>query len=372
MDLSALTKFRLRRVNPYRGLVVDENTWAEAHDYHRDHLRLHALAFHSAGVIAGLDVRPTPSQAGSVDIGAGVALDGEGNMIVVGQDRRVAFDGIEPGDVYIVLSYFENRVNAEAGAPKGAPANRIVESYTIEPQNKPPEDPAIELARIRWTAPEAQVKPSKDASNPTTDEIDLRFRPSARVARPSVVNVGVVAGEGSETRMHGVSNLMREIDSVSGYQARFRGNVNLEDGAGGSDLIVLSTPATTEAALTTLASHLGRGGALLADACGSLPDEQFAKTVQQMAERLGLRLKAIDAKDPLLNSRFPFSEPPEGAGKGTVLSNGRFVLSQRDYGCAWSGICEKNALPRETVRAALEWGVNLAIASVQPPARGAS
>src|SRR5262245_5207975 len=102
MDISALTRIRLRRVNPYRGLVIDESTWADAHDYHRDHLRLHALAFHSPGIIAGLDVRPTPSQAGSVDITAGIAMDSEGNMIVVGQDRRVAFDGVEAGDVYVV------------------------------------------------------------------------------------------------------------------------------------------------------------------------------------------------------------------------------------------------------------------------------
>lgn len=372
MDLSLLTRFRLRRVNPYRGLVVDEDTWAEAHDYHRDHLRLHALAFHSAGVIGGLEVRPTPSQAGSVDIGAGVALDGEGNMIVVGQDRRVAFDGVEPGDVYIVLSYLENRVNADAGAPKGAPANRIVESYKIEPQNKPPEEPAVELARVHWSAVEAQIKPANDASNPASDEIDLRYRPGALVARPTTINVGVVSGEGGENRMHGVSNLMREIDSVTGYQSRFRGHVNLEDGAGGSDLIVLSAPASSEAALTTLASHLGRGGVLLADACGSVPGEDFAKAVQQMADRLGLRLKAMDEKDPLLNTRYPFSEPPDGASKGAVTSSGRFVLSQRDYGCAWSGSCEKGGLPRETVRAALEWGVNIAVASVQPPARGAS
>jgi hypothetical protein len=371
MDLSALTRFRLRRVNPYRGLVVDENTWAEAHDYHRDHLRLHALAFHSAGVVAGLDVRPTPSQAGSVDIGAGVALDGEGNMIVVGQDRRVAFDGIEPGDVYIVLSYLENRVNADAGAPKGAPANRIVESYKIEPQNKPAEEPAIELARMRWTAVEAQLKPADDASNPIPDEIDMRYRPTARTARPAVISVGVVAGEGNGARMHGVTNLMREIDSVNGYQSRFRGNINLDDGPGGSDLIVLSAPVTGEAALTTLASHLGRGGALLADVCSTTAGEDFAKAVQHIAERLGLRLKALDAKDPLLNTRYPFAEPPDGAGKGSVTSSGRFVLSQRDYCCAWSGACDKNALPRETVRASLEWGVNLAVASVQPPVRGA-
>ena len=64
MDLSSITRFRLRRVNPFRGLVIDETTWAEAHDYHRDHLRLHTLAFHDVGVVAGLTVSPVASAAG--------------------------------------------------------------------------------------------------------------------------------------------------------------------------------------------------------------------------------------------------------------------------------------------------------------------
>jgi hypothetical protein len=370
MDLSALTRFRLRRVNPYRGLVVDESTWSEAHDYHRDHLRLHALAFHGAGVIAGLDVRPTPSQAGSVDVSAGVALDPEGNMVVVGQDRRIAFDGVEPGDVYIALSYLENRVNADAHAPKGAPTDRIVESYKIEVQNKPIEEPGLELARMRWSATDAALKIASDAANPEINDIDLRFRRTAVAGRVATVIVGVVIGEVANERTHGIENLLREIEAVSGYQSQFRGNVNLEEGTGGSDILYLAAPAASEAAISSIASHLGHGGVLLADACATNGVADFAQTTQQIAERLGLRLKPMGANDPLLNTRYPFAEPPDGASKGDVVSAGRFVLSQRDYGCAWSGGCDKKGLSRETVRAALEWGVNLAIASVQPPARG--
>jgi hypothetical protein len=244
-----------------------------------------------------------------------------------------------------------------------------VESYKLEPQNKQPEEPGLELARIRWSAAEAQLKLAANAASPAQDEIDLRFRLAARTARPTTVNVGIVLGESNDARLHGITNLLREIDNVSGYQSRYRGQVNLEDGANGSDLIYLAAPVASEAALTTLASHLGRGGALLADACSATAAED-AKSFQQMAERMGLRLKPLAADDPLLNTRYPFAEPPEGAGKGNVVSNGRFVLSQRDYCCAWSGACEKTALARETVRAALEWGVNLAIASTQPPARG--
>ncbi|HEY7268322.1 MAG TPA: DUF4159 domain-containing protein [Dehalococcoidia bacterium] len=369
MDLSALTRFRLRRVNPYRGLIIDETTWADAHDYHRDHLRLHALAFHSAGIVAGLEVRPTPSQPGSVDIAAGVALDAEGNMIVVGQDRRVAFDGIEAGNVYIALTYVENRVNAEADAPKGAPMNRIVESYKIEAVNKPIEEPAVELARMTWSSAEAVLKAAADPAEPRADEIDLRFRVMARAARPATVNVGMVTGEGDNSHVRGLTNLMREIDNVAGYQARFRGVVDLEGGGASSDLLYLCAPVLGDNAITTVASHLGRGGTVVSDACQA-NEAEVSKASMQMAERLGLHLKPLKLGDPLLDSRYPFAEAPDGAAAGDVLTSGRFVLSQRDYGCAWAGAAAKKTLPRDTVRAALEWGVNLAVVSVQPPPRG--
>jgi hypothetical protein len=371
LDLSSLTRFRLRRVNPYRGLVIDETTWAEAHDYHRDHVRLHTLAFHSPGVIGGLDVRPTPSQAGSVDISTGVALDPEGNILIVSQDRRVPFDGLEPGDVYLAISYLENRVNADAAAPRGAPANRIVESYRIEATNKAPENPALELGRVHWTSAEASLKPAANADNPQPDEIDLRYRMVAHAARPRPVSIGLVTGEETESHSRGITHLLREIDGVAGYQAHFRGRIALEDGVAGSDLIYLCAPVAGEPALKSLGAHLANGGAVLADPCHS-GGAQLAGAMSELAERLSLKLHPIEHGDPLLDIRYSFAEPPSGARDGNVLGNGRFVLSERDYGCAWAANgAGKAALSRETVRSALEFGVNLAIAGVLPAARSA-
>ncbi len=56
MTLSDYIKKPLRRMNPYRGLVVDVPTWVDAHDYHRAAQRMHSLSLHSPGVVAGLEV----------------------------------------------------------------------------------------------------------------------------------------------------------------------------------------------------------------------------------------------------------------------------------------------------------------------------
>ena len=41
---------QLRRVNPYPGLMIDADVWRDAHEYHRDVLRLHHLALHGWGI----------------------------------------------------------------------------------------------------------------------------------------------------------------------------------------------------------------------------------------------------------------------------------------------------------------------------------
>jgi hypothetical protein len=232
--------------------------------------------------------------------------------------------------------------------------------------NKPPEPPALELARLYWSADTAPVKAAADPSNPREDELDQRFRPSAHAARQVPVTIGVAGNEGADGRLRGLTNLMREVNNVAGYQARYRGGVNLDEGAGGSDLIYVCGPIESEKSISTLQSHLGRGGVVFADSCHTAKASgDSRKEVQDLASKLGLKLTALEQGNPLLDIRYPFSEPPAGAADGEVVGSGRFVASLRDYGCAWSGACGKDTLPRETVRSALEWGVNVAIASVQ-------
>src|SRR5262245_59664851 len=206
-------------------------------------MRLHTLAFHDVGVIARTTANAVASAADhtEVEVSACVAVDPDGNMIVVSQERKVPFDGVEAGPVYVTVGYEENRVNAEAHAPRNAPANRIVESYKLEVTNKAPQAPVLELARLYWTAVTAAEKTATDAGNPREDEIDQRFRPYAHAARQVPVTIGVV-GEDANGRLRGLTNLMREVNSVQGYLARYRGGVNLDEGAGGSDLLYVCGP----------------------------------------------------------------------------------------------------------------------------------
>ena len=88
MALKDIIKFQLKRVNPFQGLVIDTDTWRDAHNYHRDQQRLHTLVFHSAGIVEGLEVTANNPPDLSVDIHPGIAIDPEGNTIIVPQTQH--------------------------------------------------------------------------------------------------------------------------------------------------------------------------------------------------------------------------------------------------------------------------------------------
>ena len=74
MALKDVLKFQLKKVNPFQGLVIDADTWRDAHNYHRDQQRLHTLIFHEIGIVNGLEVTANDPPDLSLNINPGVAM----------------------------------------------------------------------------------------------------------------------------------------------------------------------------------------------------------------------------------------------------------------------------------------------------------
>ena len=83
MDLKDILQFQFKRVNPFQGLMIDTDIWLDAHNYHRDQQRLHTLVFHKVGIVQGLEVTSNKPPDLSVNIHPGIAIDSEGNVILV-------------------------------------------------------------------------------------------------------------------------------------------------------------------------------------------------------------------------------------------------------------------------------------------------
>ena len=109
MTLEDLVKFQLKRVKPFQGLVIDVDTWHDAHNYHREQLRLHYLAFHNVGIVNGLEVTANSPADLSVMIHPGVAIDPDGNIIIVPQAQRYNLQTQQKGVTLIWLMLWQCR-----------------------------------------------------------------------------------------------------------------------------------------------------------------------------------------------------------------------------------------------------------------------
>jgi len=189
MALKDIIKFQLKRVNPFQGLVIDADTWRDAHSYHRDQQRLHMLAFHKIGIVEGLQVTANNPPDLSVNIQPGMATDPEGNVIIVSQTQRYRIQTRDKGITYLIIQFRE--VPSEPyQPPDGGQPTRILEAYRIQEREKLPNESYLELARIDFDPAEEAIKNAKSSSNPGKNEINSSFRQEATsvTVAPSVTS----------------------------------------------------------------------------------------------------------------------------------------------------------------------------------------
>ncbi|NJL87281.1 MAG: hypothetical protein HC886_16975 [Leptolyngbyaceae cyanobacterium SM1_1_3] len=86
------------------GLLITAERWQQAHNYHRQRQNFHFQSLSRAGIVCGLGVSVIPAPASIearyrdqrwVQVQAGVAIDPEGNPIVVPQPEAFRIE-LEP------------------------------------------------------------------------------------------------------------------------------------------------------------------------------------------------------------------------------------------------------------------------------------
>jgi hypothetical protein len=380
MSLGELIKRPLQRLNPFRGLVLDAPAWNTAHEYHRRQQQLHSLGMHTAGVVTGLEVAAWDPPDNSVVVYPGMALDPEGNAVLVGQPERFYFDAKTPGAAYLILRL--RNIPQQMVQPPGGeqPQPRyFLEGYTLEESREAPEGAYVELARVRLSGSGAGVSDAASPHDPGLDEIDTRFRRQSGPRPHGTVAIGVAALERDEdgTARHwaGAAALARAINGTTHYRAEFLGEVALDQEALACQLLVIAGQqelALTETQEEVLRTFLARGGTLLGEACGAgttarsrevmpLP---FQQSFGRLADRLDASLRPVERGHELLTALHRFSQPPEGPdGARLLLAGDGLLYSEADYGCLWNGGRPDGPAGREAVRSAIELGTNLGIFS---------
>jgi len=369
--LTALGVGELKRVNPFRGLMIDEGAWADAHDYHRIQARLHLLSGHGWGIVEGLEVVADPQMPNTIVVRPGVAVDAQGRALLLAQERRLPITAAPGSALYVVL-----RLREELAVPQRFwndldEYTRVIERCEVLVQAAPAVAPALELARLTVGA---AVRDAPDPLSPQPGEIDLRFREKLLVRpRPDLAVAQVVPAEGAAgvevgpaaSHRLGLRYLLREIGLTTAYRARWAGVFRLGEPLPPVSMLYLAGSgafAFADAAVASLREFLQGGGVLLADGCREGNVAEFAASVQTLAVALGCSLAPVARWHPVLTARHVFGEPPlVGQDGASLAEGGGLVLSTADYGCAWQGGHGERALPREAIRAALELGVNVAV-----------
>jgi hypothetical protein len=400
--------------------MIDADVWREAHEYHSEQLRLHQLALHGTGIVQGLVVRAVGTENELV-IEAGLAIDPTGRCIVIDEPQRFSIRSARPGLVYLVARFREIPAGPLQTTRDGREEPRWMQAgFLLQERDHLPDEPYVELARIDFDPARGPVANAGDPSQPLPNELDLRSRPvldgasslilvgapeavrppqalpertpiRARVAPlpPDAASPGpsgasaapseVVAvaplrfalaahsSAGWDGHQEGLRYLAREVGPATGRAAESVGPADLAD-AGGVDVLYFTgyaALALSDEAAAAVSGVVERGGVVIGDGCahgprGEAGAREFARSFDELAGRVRLRLLRVERNHALLVSRYVFGAAPLGSrDTAQVLEGGGMVLCDADYGCAWAGGPPEKALPRAAIRDALEFGVNL-------------
>jgi len=401
VTLDDIVKFRLKRVNPFQGLVIDADTWHDAHTYHRDQQRLHVLAFHKVGIVGGLEVTANNPPDLSVSIKPGMATDPEGNVVIVPQVQQYRIQTRQRGTVYLIIQFRE--VPAEPYQPsEGGQPTRVLEAYRIQEREKLPAEPFLELARIDFDPAQEAIRDARTSSNPGKNEINLAFRQEIeRVAAPAPVPVAprqpaakaaevasprketiilghAVIGEANkDLHSDGLSNLIKEINQRADFVVELERNMALDKSISRCTMLYLTGNSRFELTpeqQASLSAFLQSGRVMFGEGCSEGGTEargakEFGLAFNQLAGQFKCRLEIVQRGHPLLSAVHVFAGVPEGAESGMLLEGGNMAYSGSDYGCAWQGGRQGQPLSREIIRNAMEIGANI-VAYARPANAG--
>lgn len=364
---NAVPRVQLKRVNPFMGLMVDVQTWLDAHDYHRSASGAHTLAMHGWGIVAGLEVEANDPADRSLWIRPGIAVDPDGRLILVTQPFRYQITTQDAGIIYLVLMFREIPVEPALSIEDGAEhPSRLLEAYAIYERDRLPDQPHVELARINLTAGKHAIKEAADPVAPKIDEVDTRYREQASIRPGLRTTLGVWkpadAPNTLGNHLAGPTRLLGDLSSGLNWRLRRRDQPMGADEPIGCDLIIMPLHADTKFSdqeRKQLTAFLDGGGVLLAEACASAGAEAAKRGMELVAQATGRKPHPVERTHALLTARHVFSAPPPGAVAGQLIEADGLLLSSADYSCAWNGGAADKPMPRGDIRTAVEFAENM-------------
>lgn len=369
--LETILNQSITNIEAFNELPIDSEVWREAHDHHGQHRLLHALSSHRPGIVYGLEVIASKSKPHSIIVAPGVAVDPEGNVLLVTAPETLALD--QKGENLITLSFEQNYDSRSAMQLGGGTRYfRIIESRRILVSKEPPTTTYVELARVDRTTATAAVKEAENPFDPGDNELNLLYRPLAFPHCPGDGTVGELVflpkKDATQWKINraGLVNFIREANQ-SGFHFQFSGPLNLKGemdetsplflyGAGAQETQDMGKPQ-----IEGLKRYLDNGGTILVEACRG--NAAFKASFEKIVAELGGSLEPLGAKHPLLSAHLAFAAAPGGgqeSGEILIDEKNGIIFSTFDYGAAWQGELSGKNKSRDVIRQSVEFGMNIA------------
>jgi hypothetical protein len=196
----------LERLNVYDGLAIDAKRWQSAHQYHRKRQNLIYQSLNQPGIVYGLGVRSIQapkdiieefSQIPWVEIQPGIAIDWQGNPIIVPKPETMPLDLprlSQPMTVYLVISHRDPDQLEYTGDRE-----MLTESFRLDLFLNPPCQGELELCRFTWETRGhiTRLNAPNDVFAPQANELDLRYRMLAHSRSIQEIRVGILTNRES-------------------------------------------------------------------------------------------------------------------------------------------------------------------------------
>jgi hypothetical protein len=361
----------LTRLHVQDSLRINAERWLLAHNYHRHRQNLHYQALWEPGIVYGLGVKAisppknVPAQFRDyrwVEIQPGIAIDIEGNPIIVGHEEDRTYRIAAPAPLegtrllHVVVRYVDPD-NLELDIQ----SDRVVERFRFDQRVGRLHDKDIELCRIALAPGETVLKTPENPFEPRPNELDLRHRWYAQLRSRIHVNVGTLTPLSNQQ----CQQWQTLLESLSTLHGAFQGRLKLEplnpistEALSAYELIYVSgqTLLQWQANAQTrewevLRKYLRADGFLYVEASRLEPPLQHL--LNQLVQE---HLQPLSNRHPIKCQPFRFGQLPlTEQGPAELMYGGGILLTNSAFAIAW----DSDRLPRHEIRAAQELGANV-------------
>lgn len=376
-----MSQYPLPSVNPFQrfqandGILINAQRWKKSHDYHRQRQNFYYQTLHQPGIISGLGVKiiasgtqnsETQAQRPLVEIQPGIAIDFQGNPIIIPKPQQVYLDKEPPLDkpliIYLVVSY------KDPDELKNIQGQEMVtEQFLIDVKTNAPDINEIEVCRILIPPSESvYLIPTKDVFLPGAHCLDFRFRQVVSLRPSQFVRIAQIRHQGKEYERNFI-NLSYLLKASLALYPFLEGIAPVglfrwqDESIDNYDLLYLTGAEIklNDQEIEAWQKYLSNGGVVLIDVREN--DSQLIEYIHNLAkDRLSTVLEPLSERHFLRQQPFLFAQLPHGLSANAVnifLGKG-IILSVGDLAGAW-GVDERVFLAREKIRSAQEFGINI-------------